>query len=149
MRVKTDKQHALRADRAQPLLQAGPGKGAIDILFKTFLGTETKFGAESRRWLRSPSPGHKRAGFRGLVVVDDPGDGLAQLAGLLDSQANVLECVCVIRDGSQSGRGEFVLNVDNDESLHGWILLRNILDRFVPCYNKNQRHLIKTEIFSV
>ena len=74
---------------------------------------------------------------------------LAQLAGLLDSKANVLECVRVIRDGPQPGRREFVLNVDNDEGLHGWILLRNILDRFVPCYNKNQMKSIKTEIFSV
>src|SRR5580658_5679335 len=106
VRVKTDKQHALRAYGAQPLLQACPSERAIDILFKTSLGTETGLGTKSRRWLRAPSPRNKCAGFRRLVVMDDPGDGLVQLPGLLNSKANVLECVRVIRDWSQPGRGE-------------------------------------------
>jgi hypothetical protein len=100
VRVKTHKQDTLGAYGTQPLLQACPSERAINIFFKTLLGTETKFGTKSWRRLRAPSPRNKRAGFCRLVVMDDPSDGLAELPGLLNSEVNVLECVRVIRDGS-------------------------------------------------
>src|SRR5580704_48132 len=89
VRVEADKQHALCAYGAQPLLQTCLRERAIDILFKSLLGTESGLGTKSRRRFRAPSARNKRTGFRGLVVMDDPGDGLAKLAGLLYSKANV------------------------------------------------------------
>jgi hypothetical protein len=59
--------------------------------------------------------------------MNDLGDRLLKLAGLLYPKANVFQRVRVIRDRSQPARGEFVLDVNNDQSLHGCVLFRSIL----------------------
>jgi hypothetical protein len=80
--------------------------------------------------------------------MDDPGDWLAKLPSLLQAKPNVIQGVGVIGDGPQPGRREFVLDINDDESLHGF-LLRNILGIFIRCYNVNQQYLANTEISSV
>jgi hypothetical protein len=63
--------------------------------------------------------------------MDDPGDWQAKLPGLLYSKPNMRKRIGVIGDGSQAARGEFILHVNYDKSLHAWILLRNILGLFI------------------
>jgi hypothetical protein len=58
-------------------------------------------------------------------VVTNPGDGALFFASLLDVQLYTLKGFGVIRNGSLSFGGKFVLGVDDKKGLHGGISLWN------------------------